>query len=390
MEPIHEFMFINSSQMDDNRLTFYEQLPSLKEIKNEIITDLFQEITNPALTYTITENRKTYVVTINSDRQLWSAIDYFNRINERITITVQQNSISTAMAQSAMAASRTPSPTSTPSPVTTPSPTSTPSPLPTPSPTRTPSPHQQSMTLFNQPQRNMPLTIPTRPQGNIFNKRQPKLDARFRAHVTFDDKTSVVAANTRFNKTWRMENDGDLDWPETIYLLFVSVLKGDQMGSPLQLPISFPEPIKVGMLADITVPLTAPALPGSYTGFWKLAATTMVAGELTLKKFGQRIRSKIVVVDMPSQTVLKDDTLSVETKKKHLQLLFPNLTANGFENLVELFYDGINLEKGTIDEMLNGTIRNNDGTPLTMKRIISKVYWSHKMEDEEFPWEDNN
>ncbi|HLD94356.1 MAG TPA: NBR1-Ig-like domain-containing protein [Anaerolineales bacterium] len=87
----------------------------------------------------------------------------------------------------------------------------------------------------------------------------------FVADVTVSDGDEIEAG-TPFTKTWSVKNDGTCEWTTSYMLIFSS---GDQMGGPTSTPLTAAVP--VGSTTNISVSLTAPASPGSYTGYWAIA-----------------------------------------------------------------------------------------------------------------------
>ncbi|HHS96508.1 MAG TPA: hypothetical protein ENK08_01190 [Chloroflexi bacterium] len=114
-----------------------------------------------------------------------------------------------------------------------------------------------------------PTNTPTRP--------------RFQA--TFVDETvpdgTAFDGGATFAKTWRVRNSGTEAWPDDTTLVFVG---GERMGGPERMPIGRVAP---GEVKEITVNLTAPATPGTYTGNWVLqTGNTRIPGSelwLTIK-----------------------------------------------------------------------------------------------------------
>jgi hypothetical protein len=82
--------------------------------------------------------------------------------------------------------------------------------------------------------------------------------------VTIPDNT-VVAAGQTFTKTWMFQNAGSCTWDANYTLTFIS---GDQM-SGVNTPIA--ATVVPGVQAALSVALTAPTTPGTYTGYWQLA-----------------------------------------------------------------------------------------------------------------------
>jgi hypothetical protein len=68
-----------------------------------------------------------------------------------------------------------------------------------------------------------------------------------------------------FTKTWKVENNGTCDWALLYRLVFVG---GDQMGGD---PSALGKVIVPGKWTQLSVGLTAPSKPGTYTGTWRMA-----------------------------------------------------------------------------------------------------------------------
>ena len=115
--------------------------------------------------------------------------------------------------------------------------------------TSTPTPVQATFT---------PSPTATLPPPTICDKADFVLD------VTVPDNT-VIAPNQTFVKTWRMRNAGTCTWNSSYSLTFIS---GDQMGGAPSTPLS--GTIPPGGTIDISAYLTAPAITGTYQGFWML------------------------------------------------------------------------------------------------------------------------
>jgi hypothetical protein len=106
-------------------------------------------------------------------------------------------------------------------------------------------------------------------------------DAGFVADVTIPDDTELEPG-TAFVKTWRIRNSGTCAWEPGTAWIFES---GDKMGGPDSVGVPVTEP---GDTADISVNLTAPAIPGTCTGYWRMRRPS---GET----FGTPIFVRIVV-----------------------------------------------------------------------------------------------
>ncbi|UCH60470.1 MAG: hypothetical protein JSV61_03065 [Anaerolineales bacterium] len=86
----------------------------------------------------------------------------------------------------------------------------------------------------------------------------------FVADVTVPDGTNFKPGE-RFTKTWRVKNAGTSTWTTAYALVFAS---GASMNGPAAVPV--PLEVLPGAIVDLSVDLTAPADPGSYTGNWLL------------------------------------------------------------------------------------------------------------------------
>lgn len=106
--------------------------------------------------------------------------------------------------------------------------------------------------------------------------------SKFVEDVAVPDNTEF-APGTRFEKIWRLRNNGTCPWKAGYELAFV---QGEQMAGPDRTSIPETEP---GTEADISVTLVAPDEPGTYRGNWRLRAPE---GEL----FGAKLYTQIVVV----------------------------------------------------------------------------------------------
>jgi hypothetical protein len=135
-----------------------------------------------------------------------------------------------------------PTPTPTLLPTATPVPTNTPIPPPTatPQPTKLP----------------IPTLTPT--------LSGPCNRAGFIGDVTIPDGANF-APETRFLKTWRLQNTGSCTWTRDYNLVFID---GERMGGPQTRAI--PHEVRPGESLDISVDLVTPAYPGKFRGSWML------------------------------------------------------------------------------------------------------------------------
>ena len=88
-------------------------------------------------------------------------------------------------------------------------------------------------------------------------------NAAFVADVTIPDGTQFSPGET-FTKTWRVRSTGCAGWPAGTQLMFVS---GDQLGGPEVVAVPESEP---SVEVELSVKLTAPTEPGTYTSNWQL------------------------------------------------------------------------------------------------------------------------
>jgi hypothetical protein len=111
--------------------------------------------------------------------------------------------------------------------------------------------------------------------------------AQFVGDVTVADG-SLFAPGGVFNKTWRLKNIGTCTWTSAYALVFVS---GATLGTLAV--TSLPHDVKPGDTLDLTIRLTAPAVPGSYQGNWMLrnaAGTLFGVGEGAVQAISTQIQ----------------------------------------------------------------------------------------------------
>jgi polar amino acid transport system substrate-binding protein len=179
-----------------------------------------------------------------------------------------------------------PLPTFAPTLPPTPMPTATPRPaqtLPPPPPTRVPT--------------NTPIPIPTRCLDSM----------SWVADLTFDDRNMtappILLPGQPFVKSWRILNSGTCTWDSRYRLDFV---RGNQPGARMSGPTTWISGrVLPGQTYDISVPMIAPLVPGTYQGFWQMYNDLNHA-------FGERIWAGIRVLPpatatpRPTQTPVAD------------------------------------------------------------------------------------
>lgn len=91
--------------------------------------------------------------------------------------------------------------------------------------------------------------------------------AAFLGDVSVPDN-SPIAAGAPFIKIWNVRNDGNCAWGPGSALHSLVFLGGNQMNAPAQVEI--PSVVQPGQAVELSVPLVAPNLPGTYRNEWKL------------------------------------------------------------------------------------------------------------------------
>ena len=108
---------------------------------------------------------------------------------------------------------------------------------------------------------------------------------------------TVFLPNEKFTKTWRVENNGTCDW---VYLYHLVLFGGDGMDGKVS---NLGKVIPPGKWTQISVNLTSPKNPGTYTGYWKF-------GDQGGNMFGA-VLAVSIVVSAPTNTPKPTSTASV-------------------------------------------------------------------------------
>lgn len=117
--------------------------------------------------------------------------------------------------------------------------------------------------------------------------KREKLESRFILDVTVLDGT-LMSPSSPFTKIWRMHNNGSIMWPLGTQLIWVG---GDQFALQTSVPLEIPlNGFPVDQEMDVAVDFVAPARPGRYISYWRLASPSG-------QKFGQRVWVHIQVED---------------------------------------------------------------------------------------------
>ncbi|XP_061908010.1 protein ILRUN-like [Entelurus aequoreus] len=85
--------------------------------------------------------------------------------------------------------------------------------------------------------------------------------------VTIGEGESVPP-DTRFTKTWRIQNTGAESWPPGVCLKYVG---GDQFGHVNMVTVRSLAPQE---MTDVSVPMHSPVSPGMYQGQWRMSTAT--------------------------------------------------------------------------------------------------------------------
>ena len=88
--------------------------------------------------------------------------------------------------------------------------------------------------------------------------------ASFVADVTFPDG-SILAPGEAFLKIWSLQNSGTCTWTPSYSIVFFG---GERMGAPSV--IALVTIVPPGDNVNLAVDMTAPLIPGTYQGFWRL------------------------------------------------------------------------------------------------------------------------
>lgn len=117
--------------------------------------------------------------------------------------------------------------------------------------------------------------------------KREKLESRFILDVTVLDGT-LMPPSSPFTKIWRLHNNGSIIWPLGTQLIWVG---GDQFALQSSVPLEIPlNGFPVDQEMDVAVDFVAPARPGRYISYWRLASPSG-------QKFGQRVWVHIQVED---------------------------------------------------------------------------------------------
>jgi len=106
--------------------------------------------------------------------------------------------------------------------------------------------------------------------------------ARFVTDVTIPDG-SIMEPGQKFEKVWRMRNEGASAWEENTCLVFVG---GDTLSTIDTIVV--PQNVQPGQEVDLSINMTAPLKSGRYVGYYRLQLADGT-------RFGQRVWVDIFV-----------------------------------------------------------------------------------------------
>ncbi|XP_076063256.1 protein ILRUN [Oratosquilla oratoria] len=77
-----------------------------------------------------------------------------------------------------------------------------------------------------------------------------------------------VPPNTRFIKTWRIQNSGEEPWPSGCCLIFTG---GERLGAGERVEVG--SPLAPGQFCDVSVEMVSPSATGLYSSKWRMTTT---------------------------------------------------------------------------------------------------------------------
>lgn len=147
--------------------------------------------------------------------------------------------------------------------------------------------------------------------------------ARFLGDVNYPDG-SQIPPGTAFQKTWQVQNTGSCIWINTYGLLNIG---GGAFGASSPSSIPYTQP---GQTVNVSVNMTAPQQPGSYTSVWQLQASN---GAL----FGPQLDAQFTV---------------------------PQTGCNGVPQITQFYASPSTIQKGQSTTLIWGPVYNSDQVKL--------------------------
>jgi len=118
-------------------------------------------------------------------------------------------------------------------------------------------------TMTTAPLAGLPTPSPTSEAPDVEGDDGCMLRAAYVADVTIADNTKLEEGQA-FVKTWRIRNSGTCTWGEGTKFVYIS---GETFGAPASVAVPTTAP---DAQVDISVSMTAPAVPGTYRSNWQL------------------------------------------------------------------------------------------------------------------------
>ncbi len=112
--------------------------------------------------------------------------------------------------------------------------------------------------------------------------------------ITIPDDT-IIAPGADFEKSWRLRNIGTCPWTTEYALIFAG---GDDLGGPLSVPL--PSAVVPGQTVELSVPLTAPEIVGTYRSDFLLA--NAAGSPFGVDGFADQVIWVQIVVGVPEAT----------------------------------------------------------------------------------------
>lgn len=102
---------------------------------------------------------------------------------------------------------------------------------------------------------------------------------------------TVIAKNKDFTKTWKVQNTGTCDW---VYQYGLVLLSGDRYGGK---DTKLQKLVKVNDWSEVSINMTAPNKPGTYTNYWRMT-------DLKGNMFGATLTVSFVVAAPAAPTLV--------------------------------------------------------------------------------------
>ncbi|KAF0935884.1 hypothetical protein E2562_036522 [Oryza meyeriana var. granulata] len=207
--------------------------------------------------------------------------------------------------------------------------------------------------------------------------KREKLESRFILDVTVLDGT-LMAPSTPFTKIWRMHNNGSIIWPLGTQLIWVG---GDQFALQTSVPLEIPvNGFPVDQEIDVAVDFVAPARPGRYISYWRLASPSG-------QKFGQRVWVHIQVED-PSFVSNKTPAINLNLPPESNSTNASNLIDVNIEPVDQVFGQHVNnTNKELLEHLIHCEIdepKNPEPAPLPVP-LVSSTAPLHPIIDVDVP-----